>query len=332
MDLVARRCLSLIRVQVHGRLTNCERLFMHIEIIGAESLGVRGLCCLVKTRNRKILIDPGIALGYIRHKLLPHPIQIARDEIIQKRIIDVWSESTDIVLSHFHGDHVPLAESNPYQLDISKLVGLNSEVRIWTKDPSNISPIEENRATSISTILHADIISAEGENDGPMTFSGAVPHGDPDDTIETVMMTRIEDDEVFVHASDIQLLNDESVSQIICWKPDIVLVGGPPIYLSRLSVDQIKTAWNNAERLCRAIDRVILDHHLMRSQDGPEWLNRLSSETGKSVMCAADYMQKTRLLYEAERERLYERYPVPDGWHEGYERGVVSTANYPEIL
>ncbi len=94
----------------------------------------------------------------------------------------------------------------------------------------------------------------------------------------------------------------------------------------------MKTAWNNAERLCQAIDRVILDHHLMRSHDGPEWLNRLSSETGKSVMCAADFMHKPRLLFEADRERLYERLPVPDGWHEGYARGEVSTADYPEIL
>ena len=215
---------------------------MRIEIIGAESLGVRGLCCLVKTRIRKILIDPGIALGYVRHKLLPHPIQIAKDEKIQKRIIDVWSESTDIVLSHFHGDHVPLADANPYQLDISRLIGLNPEVRIWTKDPSHFSPVEENRATSVSTFLHVGMISAEGKKDGPMTFSGAVPHGDPDDTPETVMMTRIEEDEVFVHAPDIQLLDDETVSQIICWKPDIVLAGGPPIYLSRLTVEQMKTA------------------------------------------------------------------------------------------
>jgi predicted metallo-beta-lactamase superfamily hydrolase len=60
---------------------------MKIEIIGAESLGVKGLCCLVKTSKRKILIDPGIALGYVRHKLLPHPVQIALNEKVQKRII-----------------------------------------------------------------------------------------------------------------------------------------------------------------------------------------------------------------------------------------------------
>ena len=304
---------------------------MNVEIIGAESLGVRGLCCFVETEDRNILIDPGLALGYVRHKLLPHPVQIAIDERVQKRIMDVWREATDIVLSHFHGDHVPLANANPYQLDITRLIGLNPDARIWTKDPSHLSPTEANRATSLSTILHVCLISAEGKKDGPITFSEPVPHGEANDRLETVIMTRIEEDEVFVHAPDIQLLDDETVSEIISWKPDIVLAGGPPIYLSRLSEDQIETAWHNAERLCHAIDRVILDHHLMRSHEGLEWLKRLSSKTGKPVICAADFMHKPRLLFEADRERLYKRMPVPNGWHENYARGKVSTDNYQNI-
>ena len=48
---------------------------MYIEILGAESLGVRGLSCVVGVNDRKIVIDPGLALGYRRHGLLPHPAQ-----------------------------------------------------------------------------------------------------------------------------------------------------------------------------------------------------------------------------------------------------------------
>jgi len=65
---------------------------MKIEILGTESLGVRGLSCFVETGNRKILIDPGIALGYMKYKLLPHPFQIAVDERIQKKIVDRWKK------------------------------------------------------------------------------------------------------------------------------------------------------------------------------------------------------------------------------------------------
>ncbi|NIA19462.1 MAG: hypothetical protein GWP07_03380, partial [Xanthomonadaceae bacterium] len=49
---------------------------MGIEIIGTESLGVRGMCCLVTAGKRRILIDPGVALGYRRHGLPPHPYQV----------------------------------------------------------------------------------------------------------------------------------------------------------------------------------------------------------------------------------------------------------------
>lgn len=304
---------------------------MNIEILGAESLGVRGLCCFVKAGERRILIDPGIALGYVRHKLLPHPVQIATDEKAQKKIIHAWSESTDIVLSHLHGDHVPLADANPYQLSIYGLIGLNPRVRVWTKDPSHFSPTEEHRAKAFKTILQTDLISAEGKKDGPMIFSAAVPHGEEKDACDTVIMTTIEEEEIFVHASDIQLLDDKTVSKIISWEPDIVLAGGPPLYLSRLSGVQVKRAWHNAERLCQAIECVILDHHLMRSHEGVQWLNKLSSKTGKKIMCAADFMHTTRLLLEADRERLYRKMPVPDGWHEDYEKGSVTTDDYQDV-
>jgi len=53
---------------------------MQIDIIGAESLGVRSLCTVVKTRDHNIVIDPGIALGFRRYGLLPHPIQVIASE------------------------------------------------------------------------------------------------------------------------------------------------------------------------------------------------------------------------------------------------------------
>lgn len=302
---------------------------MDIEILGTESLGVRGLCCFVKTENQKILIDPGIALGYIRYRLLPHPFQIAVDERIQKRIIKRWSEATDIVISHFHGDHVPLAEANPYQLNINKVTKLNPNVKIWTKSKSHLSVIEIKRAESLSCILKEDLISAEGKKQGLITFSEPVFHGEANDSFETVIMTKIEEDCVFVHASDIQLLDDEAIYQILNWEPDIVLVSGPPLYLSnRLSRNQVRRAWHNAKLLSQDVDVLILDHHMMRNYEGVEWLKRLSSETTKKVICGADYMKRPRMLLEARRKSLYRDMPVSGGWHEAYARGEVKTDYY----
>jgi len=291
---------------------------------------VRGLCCFVKTENYRILIDPGIALGYIRYGLLPHPFQIAIDKKIQRKIIKRWSEATDIVISHFHGDHTPLANPNPYQLDVKKLLDLNEKVRIWTKRLSDLPSIEKERAKSLSKALNKDLISAEGESEGPITFSKQVSHGEFND--QTVIMTKIEErNNVFVHGSDIQLLSEKAISKILSWKPNLVLVGGPPLYLHKLSKKQLDTARNNAKELAREVDTLIIDHHLMRSIEGMAWLDRLSSKTGKKVICAADFMKRPRMLLEALRKKLYNEMPVPEGWHQAYKDGRVNTAFYRDL-
>lgn len=305
---------------------------MNIEIIGTESLGVRSMCCFVETKNRKVLFDPGIALGYTRHGLLPHPYQVAVDERIQKKIIKKWSEATDIVISHFHGDHIPLLNANPYQLDLKKLIGINPDVRIWTKALSHLSLTEIKRAESLSFILDKDLIEAEGKKDKALTFSNQVPHSGRKNNPVTVMMTKIEEDYVFVHASDIQLFNNETVFRIIEWKPDIVFVDGPPLYLSdRISKEQIDKARSNAIQLSREVDVLIIDHHLMRSTEGETWLERLNSNTGKKIICGADFMGKSRKLLEARRRSLYKDMPVAENWHEMYSEGKAKTDYYLKL-
>ena len=303
---------------------------MEIEILGTESLGVRGLCCIVKTKSQKILIDPGIALGYTRYKLLPHPFQVAVGERIQKKIIDAWSNATDIVISHFHGDHIPLVNANPYQLNIKKVAGVNPNVKLWAK-LSHLSPIEKKRADSFFHILNKNLISAEKKEQGALSFSTPVPHGKAHNNLENVLMTKITENRVFVHASDIQLLNSEAVSQIVSWKPDIVLASGPPLYLSKLSQTHIGMARHNATNISKNVATLILDHHLMRDYDGVKWLEKLSSKTKGTIMCGADFMKTPRMLLEAWRKDLYETMPVPEGWHEAYAQGKVTTDYYREM-
>ena len=118
------------------------------------------------------------------------------------------------------------------------------------------------------------------------------------------------------------------MSLILGWRPDIALVGGPPLYLSHLSPEKRAVAWANAERLARHVDTLILDHHLLRCEEGLSWLERLSSDTGRGVGCAADFMGRRRCLLEAQRAQLYEEMPVPESWHEAYARGEADTRCY----
>jgi predicted metallo-beta-lactamase superfamily hydrolase len=219
---------------------------MHVEILGAESLGVRGLSCVVEVEDHKIVIDPGLALGYQRYGLLPHPAQVAIGEQVRRKILAALEDATDVVMSHFHGDHVPLPNANPYQLQAQQVVPLCRTARFWAKGPKGLSHNMLRRKESLREVLGRELLNAEEQQDGPLAFSPSVPHGERHGRLGTVMMTRIKsEDSVFVHASDIQLLDGEAVSLILDWQPDIVLVGGPPLYLSWLSPRRQKIAWEN---------------------------------------------------------------------------------------
>ena len=63
---------------------------------------------------------------------------------------------------------------------------------------------------------------------------------------------------------------------------------------------------------------LILDHHLLRDMEGVAWLERLTQETGRRVLCSADFMRRPRMFLEADREQLYADMPVSGGWHEQY--------------
>jgi len=194
---------------------------MQIEILGAESLGVRGLCCVVRLKGRKVVIDPGVALGFRRYGLLPHPVQVAASERTRKLITRTLEDANDIVISHYHGDHIPLVDANPYQLSVKQVVKLCQHPRFWTKGTKDISYNQAHRAKALANSLGRILPVAEGTSDGLLTFSPPIPHGEPGGRNSNVMMTRIEEDgEVFVHTSDIQMLNDTAIRQILAWQPN----------------------------------------------------------------------------------------------------------------
>lgn len=298
---------------------------MELEILATESLGVRGMCCFVTAGDRRILIDPGIALGYWRHHLLPHPCQIAVGVKIREAIIGALKSATEIVFSHFHGDHVPLLRANPYQLAFRQLPPHFGQLPCWSKSRDSLSSHMIQRAEDLEELLGPNMKVAENLSVGPLSFSQSVPHGAPDGRFGTVMMTRVAmQGQVFVHASDIQLLDDATVDTILAWEPDIVFTAGPPLYIEMLD-DRLKDrAWENGLRLAKNVSTLIVDHHLLRSRQGGNWLHRLSETLGKKVYCAADFMHQPRRLLEARREELYAALPVPPHWHEEYEKGRIA--------
>jgi hypothetical protein len=276
-----------------------------------------------------VVIDPGVALGFRRHGLLPHPIQVVASERTKGKIEKALEDATDVVISHYHGDHIPLVDANPYQLSVERVAKSLEYPRLWVKGVADLSPSQAYRARALARRLDRRFTVAEGRSDGPLSFSPPVPHGEVGSRGGNVMMTRIEDgSDVFVHASDIQMLNDEAIERILMWRPSVVLASGPPIYLPSLPFEEQQKALRRTLKLARELDILILDHHLMRSKKGEQWLKHVSSLSGHKVICAADFMGHSRNLLEAERILWYRKAPVPEGWHEGYAQGKVDAQSY----
>jgi predicted metallo-beta-lactamase superfamily hydrolase len=280
----------------------------------------------VHFHNRHILIDPGLALGYLRGGLLPHPRQVAAGEAAARRIVRYLAAATDVVFSHYHGDHVPLADANPYQLPLSEVACFLKQPRLYGKDPADQPAKFAARCRDLEFAAGRSIACGDGRAADGFTFFPAMPHGHGGKVSGSVMMTRIEaDGEVFVHASDIQLLDDLPVAVILDWKPTILLASGPPLYRG-LSSNDLAAAHDRAIRLVRAVPWCIFDHHLLRSREGLSWLEDLQPEASGVVGCAADYMHAAPRLLEADRAKLYDIDPVPPGWHEQYRRPSLKDA------
>lgn len=304
---------------------------MKISILGAESLGVRGLSCCVEFGDRSIVIDPGVALGWSRYGLLPHPLQVAVGAGVRQRIIDKLETATDVIISHFDGDHCPLVDANPYQLELNKVKHHLARCQIRAMGEGYASLTQQLRRRQTIEAVGRDLPAADGVNDGALSFSQPVPHGVNDKKKRSVIMTRIEaDGELFVHASDIQLLDSTTIETILDWKADIALVSGPPLYRYDSSSDapQMQAAWDNALKLAANVHTLIVDHHLLRCEAGLDWLARLRDYTGHDVCCAADYMKRQPLLLEAWRKDIYKWLPVRDKWYEDYRKGCASFDEY----
>jgi hypothetical protein len=119
---------------------------------------------------------------------------------------------------------------------------------------------------------------------------------------------------------------------ILVWQPNAVIASGPPIYLPGLTLEKQERALHRSLQLAKEVDTLILDHHLMRSKKGEQWLDSLSSLSGHKAICAADFMGRRRRLLEAERVLGYEKVPVPEGWHEAYARDELDTKPYQRFF
>ena len=111
---------------------------MEIVPIAFDSMGARGMSCLVVTEGISVLIDPGVNLGPRRHKLPPHPLEVEKKASLWDRIREESRNVDVIILTHYHYDHL-----NPecYEVFFGK--------RVFLKNPDeNLNYNQRKRAHS----------------------------------------------------------------------------------------------------------------------------------------------------------------------------------------
>ena len=107
---------------------------------------------------------------------------------------------------------------------------------------------------------------------------------------------------------------DNTLNQILSYNPQLILIGGPPLYLSKHIVDDLKinSGIKNMEKIVRKIPLTIIEHHILRDKNWRYKSKRLFREAkrnGNKIITTAEFLSKENKLYEANREELYLKMP-----------------------
>jgi len=294
---------------------------LKITPIGFESLGVRSMCTYVETPDLRVLIDAGVALGP-RFRLLPHPREYRARNECRKRIREYAGKADIVVVSHYHNDHHTPNYTETVWLGCSleESEQIYQDKIVLMKDIRNAINFSQRRRGWMFQRFVRKLGSKCEIADGQtfqygrtrIKISEPVPHGEEDSQLGWVLMTTIGyDDERMMHASDVQGPMASTTARVILkGKPDLVVLGGPPLYLEGVKVEKtsIMKGLENAAKVAAIVPTVIFEHHLLRSGNSREKAKLVYDAAAKAnhhLLSAADYLGCNPQLLECDRERLY---------------------------
>jgi len=282
-------------------------------------MGVRSMATYIETRDVKVFIDPGVALGPRRYGLPPHPIEINERKRRWKNICEYASKSDIIIITHYHYDHY-----NPKEC----LEDIYSDKFLILKDyKSNINPSQIRRSAfflhRLNELLSKPTVEIADNRvfifgDTEIIFSEPVKHG-PNPKLGYVVMVLIRTSSLsMLYTSDIEgVLDDTVISFIMRYEPNIMYLDGPMTYMlgRRYSEDLLRNSLTRLSVISRLdfIRYIILDHHFMRDLEYNKYISQIGSELDGDIsrfVTAAEFMGENINILEARRRELYDEYPV----------------------
>jgi len=321
------RCQSCRCDELSQRRRDTETKNIRIEPVAFESFGVRSMCTSVKTPDVSILIDAGASLGH-RFRLLPHPKEYEALRQARTAIARAASSAHIITVSHYHFDHYTAAWNNVDAIwtwssrDEAERIYSDKIVlaKDWRKD---VNPSQRRRGWIFQEIIRdssREFLVADGQSfkagDTVISFSKPAPHGEDDTQLGWILITTVErDGDVLVHASDIQgPILDSTAKLLLDSLPQILIIGGPPLYLSdyKIGQDSLSKALGNLASLAKTIPLMILDHHLLRAENWRQYCSPVfeaAKAYGHRVLTAAEFAGNPERELEHQRKILYESEP-----------------------
>ena len=283
---------------------------MEIRVLASESLGVRSMAVLVRTRDLVLLIDPGAALGPKRYGLPPDEVEWRRLRLLKEEIRGLLREEAQAaVITHYHYDHYDPEWARDFR-----------GKRVFLKDPQhNINRNQAKRARELLKRFSAHGVFwevAEGRRElfgeTEIVFSGPLNHG-PERRFGAVVAVAVKSGgHVFLHTSDVSgPVQEETLRFIYEHEPDVIFIDGPGTYLGpRFGLEAAEVARKNLTRLVEDLrpSFLILDHHLLRDLSWERWAAPIFEAGEKRqtrVLSGAEFMGSKPILLEALRRDRY---------------------------
>jgi predicted metallo-beta-lactamase superfamily hydrolase len=296
--------------------------------LAAESLGVRSMCTYVETPDVKILLDAGVSLCPRRFGLPPHPIEFRAIIKARRKIADLAERADVVTLSHYHFDHhTPSYEDwlCNWTAEMETARQIYGGKTVLIKNPrENINFSQRRRGWLFQKTggkFAEKIEIADGKTflfgkSTAVKFSEPVFHGPEDSALGWVLLTTIEcEGKKFMFAPDIQgPMSNRTLKIILAEKPQLIMLGGPPLYLAKFKVDEkeVQIGLENLAKVVEAVPFTILEHHILRSEDWREEAKtvfKAAEKVGHEIFTAAEFLGKQNSFLEARRKALFAEIP-----------------------
>jgi hypothetical protein len=280
--------------------------------IAADSLGTRSMATFVETKDAKILIDPGVALGPSRYGLPPHPIELQRMNEHWDAVKKFAERAEVLIVTHYHYDHHDPSEPEIYK-----------DKTVFLKHPTEkINYSQKGRAAyfleqikGLPGQLEFSDGNAFSLEKTKIRFSQPVFHGTNSKLGYVTEVSIREKDSCFVFTSDVEGPSiEDQVAFVLKEKPTVVFVDGPLSYMLgfRYSKASLQYSIKNMTRIIKEtpLEKLVLDHHLLRDLKWKERIEavfEIAKQEDCEILTMAEFSGRENDMLEARRKELYKK-------------------------